>query len=513
MKYRKILFTALLLTFVATFPDCGESTGGLDKDDTSTDSANDTNYGTDTGSMDTGSVDTGDSGGGSTDAGDSNSSTVDDSETNSVAETDAPDTDIGSDDTSEVTETDDDTATSEVTGCPVPGIMDGNSEITGVEWIDRFYAEVLHFDETASQLKQAIDNELAAVAEMANLEGGANAQFFNEFQSSIVERFKLNPMRGIQVDYAMSYCAFSGSELIALVASCDAEMDVTSAVSRCKGRCEMDLDGVDLDTFCGNDADSVVICTGQAPDDTCPGTCTGTCQLDVAESCDGICDGVCDEMDGYECAGTCEGTCVLEAGGSCWGRCLGTCEYLPESGSCSDENVSSVTCSSGAAQEPSLSTCNGMCIGEIFAPFAAMECDAISKTSVELNGECRLPTVGVFYGFDETAIELMDSAQEQALMAEFDKWQTSFKAHFSAISAHLAKAEVVMRSGRALYETQGKIVTSPLFNDLSDDSRLRIALCMSGATSETATLVANDNNALMEATNRATGLMMAVIRR
>jgi hypothetical protein len=162
----------------------------------------------------------------------------------------------------------------------------------------------------------------------------------------------------------------------------------------------------------------------------------------------------------------CTGECAVEVSGGaeCSGRCEGTCTYTPPDGMCEASASASCEAMAGGSVE-----CEAGCEGTAEPPMVSVECEAAVEAKADASLECTPPQLT--FGFQFAAGVEGDLAAQ----AEFRAWLEGFRAHFGAILALRAKADVVVdAAGKLVASANGAVKGS--IEDLSADANLKASI-------------------------------------
>jgi hypothetical protein len=275
-------------------------------------------------------------------------------------------------------------------GCPGPGIAQGNAAISGVPSIDTFFASMLAFDAAARAVEDGTQTELDAIAVAVGLSAGASPA---SISAAIQAKLAANVHGTFVVKSGPTVCLQSARTAQESLVQCDPSLDRQTTLMQCAGRCVTEGAG----TGPGHDgAGGEHLCQGGGGQ-ICSGICAGDCSLALGARCEGTCQGSCSgecsvksaggDCNGW-CDGICKGVCNVDSGGGCSGSCEGSCEYTsPAGGPC----ASGATTWSVANGSDSIA-CNTGCSGVLRPPAGRAECqasveaDAASTTACTVSG-------------------------------------------------------------------------------------------------------------------------------
>lgn len=358
--------------------------------------------------------------------------------------------------------------------CSAKGFAGGDAKISGIASIDAFFGAAIDLDASMRGLSGSLRGELDAIGASVGLAPGATGA---EIKTAIDGYLAARVDGGLTVQFKPAKCEASVEASVSAAAECDVDVDPGEVSVKCEGACK-----VDASASAGCSADAEVRCTGTAPDLACSGTCSGSCvaNLDVAASCEGTCRGSCtangSTMDGFEgkCGGTCMGECAVEmsAGATCTGRCEGSCEYTPPSGMC--EANAEVECQAKAGASVD---CKGTCEGTAEPPMVSAECEATVDAKAKASIECTPPSIDIGFRFAAALDGDLDA------QAEFRAWLEGFRAHFSALLALRAKADIVVDAAAGL-GTAAEGAVGGAIDDLKADANIAAAFGAACAVEE-----------------------------
>lgn len=321
--------------------------------------------------------------------------------------------------------------------CPDEGILEGNASISGVASLDAFFGAVIDVQASAASVRGSVRAELDAIALSLGLERGAAAA---DIRAALEAKFSAAVQGGLTIDYEPAKCEASVEVTARAAAECDAEVDPGSVQVKCEGACEVDASAM---VDCGAEAD--LVCEFTPPDLQCSGSCSGTCQLESAGRCEGTCRGECM---GGDCENACRGECELDVAAQCEGSCEGTCTVRNPEGGCEANASAKCEAHAGASVE-----CDAQCEGSAEPPQVKAECEAAVEAKANASVQCTPPSLQIKF---QWSAEFEGDAQAQA---QFRAWLEGFKAHYSALIAAAAKAELVLESGELMVDAAGTVVT------------------------------------------------------
>ena len=350
--------------------------------------------------------------------------------------------------------------------CEAGGFAEGKASISGIASIDAFFGAAIDLNAAMTGVSGELRAELDAIGASVGLAPGAGGA---ELSAAIQAHLDTYISGGLTIEYQPPKCEANIEASVSAAAECDVEADPGSLSVSCSGSCEAEA-GVAVD--CG--AEATLMCEGTAPNFECSGTCSGSCVADLSAggSCEGTCRGSCEAaggtMDGFEgrCDGMCMGECAVDvsAGASCEGRCEGSCEYQAPEGGCEASATAKCEAMAGASIE-----CDAGCEGTAEPPSVSAECEASVDAKASASLECRPPTLAFGFQFNASA------SGDVMAQAEFRAWLEGFRAHFGAILAARAKADVVVEAaGNLVAAADGAVRGS--FEELSADANLKASI-------------------------------------
>lgn len=350
--------------------------------------------------------------------------------------------------------------------CTAGGFAEGKASISGLPSIDAFFGAAIDLDAAMVRLSGKLRAELDAIGASVGLAPGAGGA---DLQLAVETYISGYAEGGLKISYQPAQCEASVEAGVAAAAECDVDVDPGEVSASCEGSCELD---VAAGATCSGDA--TLVCTGTAPDLACSGTCSGSCvaEVTVGATCEGTCRGTCTfeggtEVEGFEgrCEGSCDGECAvdLSAGGSCEGRCEGSCEYTPPMGECEADASARCEAMAGASIE-----CDAGCEGTVEPPQVSAECEATVEAKASASVQCSPPTLAFEFEW-AGGVDVDPEAQ-----AEFRAWLEGFRAHFGAIVAARAEADLVVEAAAGLVTSADGALRTAL-DDLSAEGSLKAA--------------------------------------